>query len=83
MKKKGDISIQVIVVAILALLVLVILSVMFISKMGKTGDQISGCGSKGGTCKSVCGTDETPLVLGNADCDKQTSGYKCCLPVSG
>ena len=50
MKKKGDISIQVIVIAILALLVLVLLSVIFISKTSQWEDNVSSCLSRGGTC---------------------------------
>ena len=82
MKKKGDISIQVIVVAILALLVLVILSVMFITKMGKTSSQFDSCESKGGTCRATsCNSNEQSAIIWNSACEKTNSkGYKCCLP---
>ena len=82
MKKKGDISIQVIIVAILALLVLVILSVMFITKTGTWSTQVNSCESKGGTCKASCADSEQNYFFGNNACSKSTSGYKCCLPSS-
>ena len=73
MNKKGDISLQVIVVAILALLVLVILSVMFITKMGAVGENVDTCPAKGGVCKATCGEYETALPF--VQCGE---GQRCC-----
>ena len=80
-KKKGDISIQVIVVAILALLVLVILSVMFISKTSKWSLNVNSCDAKGGKCLASCTDGYQEYTFANGDCEKQTSGArtKCCL----
>ena len=75
MAKKGDISMQVIVIAILSLLVLVILSVMFITKLSAANHNLDTCAVKGGVCKSACADYETNLPFVNCP----TSGEKCCV----
>lgn len=76
MQKKGDISLQVIIIAILGLLVLVILSVMFITKMGTANQNLDACEAKGGACR-VDGCLEYETRDPFAKCaDEATT---CCL----
>jgi uncharacterized protein (UPF0333 family) len=76
-RKKGDISLETIIIAVLALIVLVVLSVIFVSKMREGNTNISGCESKGGKCKVECGPSEIPTTIGDCSSDAQNS--ICCL----
>jgi hypothetical protein len=79
--KKGDLSIQVIVVAAIALIVLVVLIVIFTGRMGTWGTQSANCELKGGKCAVECGnaqygTTDFPIPF----TDKcPTEGDKCCI----
>jgi hypothetical protein len=84
MNKKGDLSIQVIVVAAIALVVLIILVVIFASRTKSFGESatnstnsITGqvCGAKGGICRDSGVSCQ--IISGNdwIDC---TSTQQCC-----
>ena len=87
MAKKGDLSINIIIIAVIALLVLVVLSYMFIGKISQTRKGIDNCGNAGGVCKNMCSPDDRQL---NKECDNDGDGIPnegalidgvCCLSV--
>lgn len=55
--KKGDLSINIVIIAVIALLVLVVLSYIFIGKISQTRKGIDKCENAGGSCKAQCNTD--------------------------
>ena len=76
--KKGELSMEVIIIAAIALLVLVILSVLIIRTAGETGDQTS-CIGLGGTCDY----DACPDGYGRSfkECPADSAGV-CCIPTT-
>ena len=71
MSKKGDISLQVIVIAAIALLVLVVLSVIFMGRMGIFGEESGGTtyclDTLGGQCSKVSDDEaKTPISCADA-----------------
>jgi len=76
MKKRANLSMQVIIVAILLLVVLVVLGVIFGESMKEFFTGVKDCSSKGGSCvlKSSCSTGG---VIFGPKCD--TAGEVCCL----
>jgi len=79
--KKGDISIQVIVVAAIALIVLVVLVLIFTGKIGNWGTATKTCDTYNGICAQECnsdifGTKDYPIPYPGAKCD---AGLKCCV----
>ena len=78
MNKKGaELSMNVIIIAAIGLLVLVILAILVINSAGKTNTGID-CISKGGICKTDCGTMGANPNGGTCS----TSGQTCCAVVS-
>ena len=75
MRKKGDLSMNVIIAAALALLVLVILSVVFVGKMSKTRQEIDSCAANGGRCLNPgeCGVNPD----GSNDPYKRETRHEC------
>ncbi|MFO8016840.1 MAG: hypothetical protein R6U32_07095 [Candidatus Woesearchaeota archaeon] len=85
--KKGDLSINIVIIAVIALLVLVVLSYIFVGKISQTRQGIDSCENAGGECKAMCDADERQL---DKDCDKNGNGeYNegpledgiCCLEI--
>lgn len=85
--KKGDLSINIVIIAVIALLVLVVLSYIFVGKISQTRKGIDSCSNAGGTCKGMCLPSERTL---DKDCDKDGDGEFnegalidgiCCLTV--
>lgn len=85
--KKGDLSINIVIIAVIALLVLVVLSYIFIGKIGQTRKGIDKCANSGGACKPLCGSEERQL---DKQCDTNGNGEYdegplldgvCCLKV--
>jgi len=90
MNKKGDISLNIIIMAAVGLLVLVILSVIFIGKMGITSRGVDDCGTKGGSCVAKdpgCniaeGEKAAPVSWKcfDAATNKQDDNKICCLTI--
>ena len=74
--KRGEISMEVIIIAAIALLILVILSFLIINKGGQV-DKGTSCRSLGGTCQSECDpqtSQESPL-----SCEQ---GEVCCVSLT-
>lgn len=80
MAKKGDLSLNVIVIAILALLVLVVLAMIFTGRLAGFTKDVKSCASlKSAACvtdASECGGDDQK-VMGGYTCPTETS--VCCL----
>ena len=68
MNTKGNLSLNVIVMAVIALLVLVVLSYIFINGAGTANQGLLSCDSKGGEC--------SPKSTGCADSDI-TASWQC------
>jgi ABC-type Na+ efflux pump permease subunit len=76
--RKGELSINMIIVIVIALIILVII-IFLVAKGGKSADQGTACGLKGGICEdNLCGTRTL-----DADCAVGTAGVKryCCSPL--
>lgn len=71
--RRGELSMEVIVIAALALLVLVILAVLVI-RSGVQANAAQKCESLGGECRSSCGPGEARTL--NACGEDQ----ECCIP---
>jgi hypothetical protein len=71
MNKKGDLSINIIVIAAIALLVLIILAVLILRTGGKLQTGTS-CGNLGGACRESCDTalGEFPDSAGSCPTDQ-------------
>ena len=82
MRRKGDLSINMIIVAAIALLVLVIIAALVIRQFTKVSQATEGgegtCALGRGTCKFQC--DEGEIETLDPDC-KPPEG-KCCIPKS-
>jgi uncharacterized protein (UPF0333 family) len=79
MKRRGELSMEVIIIAAIALLVLVILTILII-RSGSNTAIATGCTSPsiGGTCiDSGSSCDEGSIPSGN-NCGE---GMKCCVPL--
>jgi hypothetical protein len=72
--KRGEISMEVIIIAAIALLVLVILSVLVIRSGGTVAKE---CQNVGGTC--VGSADECTSSGGSASLHSCGSGLVCCI----
>ena len=82
-RRRGEISMEVIIIAAVALLVLVILSVLLI-RSGVGFGQGSGCEGVGGQCFPDSCADQLddqgrPLVRSFNACSQD--GYVCCVPI--
>ncbi len=80
MRKKGDISINVIVIAAIALIVLVVLIVIFTSRFGVFTKTVKNCEAQGGVCKASCDASAEGTLLGT-DCEQKAGINKCCKSV--
>ncbi|PIN86111.1 hypothetical protein COV19_06460 [Candidatus Woesearchaeota archaeon CG10_big_fil_rev_8_21_14_0_10_44_13] len=85
--KKGDLSINIVIIAVIALLVLVVLSYIFVGKISQTRKGIDKCENSGAVCKGFCELDERKLEKdcnnnGNTDYNEGAliDGV-CCLKV--
>lgn len=77
-RKKGDLSIQTLVMVILALIVLVVISAVFVGKMRESSKNLSSCASKNGQClpPSQCaGPDDVKAAF--VKCERAEE--VCCL----
>ena len=76
--KRGELSMEVIIIAAIALLVLVILSILIIRSTGDVGEQ-TGCLGVGGTCDY----DSCPDGYGRSfqSCPQDSAGV-CCIPAT-
>ena len=77
--KRGELSMEVIIIAAIALLVLVILTVLILRQTGKVSDQ-TGCESSatGGQCV-VEGECDAATGIVTQSCTEE--GYVCCVPI--
>ena len=73
--KRGELSMEVIIIAAIALFVLVILSILII-RAGTTTGEGSGCEGVGGTCSDECGEGY------GRSFHSCSGGQICCIPVS-
>jgi len=76
--KKGDLSINVIIVAALALVVFVVLAAMFTGKSKNFTGSLEDCTSKQGQCveKSTC----DGAIVANTNCPKTDKNKPtCCI----
>ena len=86
-KKKGDLSLNMIVMSIIALLVLVIIIYLFTTKTSVTAKGLSGCAERGGHCANTqagsdsvaCADGEIKLPGTFSDCTKDQQ--ICCKNV--
>ena len=86
MRKKGNLSINVIIIAIIALMVLVVLLMIFSGKMGdftdKTGElQDKRCSDFDGyTIAQIASSCPEGYISSLYAYKDITAGYKCCIP---
>jgi hypothetical protein len=78
LKRKADLSVNVIIVAALALVVFVVLAAIFTNKTRDFSSTLSSCTSKQGQCLASC---EGGSMIGNTDCEKEKPGTSCCVKV--
>jgi hypothetical protein len=74
--RRGEISMEVIIIAAIALLVLVILSVLLLRQ---TGNLAEDCQNVGGRCQDSCDTFDGEVELRNT-CSQ---GLVCCRALTG
>jgi flagellar basal body-associated protein FliL len=85
MNKKGDLTINIIVIAVIALLVLVILIAIFSGKIGmfntQTNNQLDrGCVSNGGRLTPFSDPCPVNMVDSPGAYTDVDPGFKCCMP---
>ena len=79
--KRGELSMEVIIIAAIALLVLVILSVLIL----RSGVSVSdGTGCESGSVQGKCTAKDTPCETGYIPGVNTCSGtdMKCCIPLT-
>ncbi|MCD6589756.1 hypothetical protein J7K74_01040 [Candidatus Woesearchaeota archaeon] len=76
MRRKGDLSINMIIVAAIALLVLVIIAALIIRQYGKVSTVTEKCAGGIGTCSDTGECGEGYQSVRDPTC---RSGY-CCIP---
>ncbi len=86
MKKKGDMSINVVVIAAIALVVLVVLIAIFSGRMRGFLGGARDCGTQSGECieREECVLPENTMIPGTdcEDLNKDTDyDYVCCVPL--
>ena len=74
MNKKGDLSINIIVIAAIALLVLIVLAVLIL-RTGSGIDRGVSCENLGGNCKSDCSIEYGEFIDQSGRCP---IGEVCC-----
>lgn len=77
-KRKGELSLNIIIIAVIGLLVLVVISVIFMQRMGLFGKGASDCQSKGGTCANSCSEGSATLFATCYDAEGKATTEKCC-----
>ena len=79
MMKKGEMGLNLIVVAAIGLLVLVIISVIFVGKMSATRKNVDSCNANNGQClpEEACSGNYQKTTT--HVCDDE--GLKCCVSV--
>ncbi len=77
MKRKGELSINIIIVAAIALLVLVIIAALLIKQSSKVEKVVSKCGGGIGHCDVSCNTNEQEVP--DPTCN---NGQVCCIPLT-
>ncbi|MBI5391083.1 hypothetical protein HZB02_06365 [Candidatus Woesearchaeota archaeon] len=92
-RKKGELSLEVIVIAAIVLIVLVILVVIFAGKIRIFGTGYSDCASKGGHCaetscsqrgangQCLCESSEASLTGTSCERDDLPGNELCCVSV--
>lgn len=78
--KRGELSMEVIIIAAIALLVLVILSVLIIRAATNTS-QGTACEGVGGRCEAVSSCGDLGPGFGRSFQTCGQEGYICCIPV--
>lgn len=82
--KKGDLSINIIIVAAIALLILVIISVLIFRSGGNIRDNTESCTAVGGVCDSACdlvANDRGGVWIPNPSRICPNQGDICCTKV--
>lgn len=74
--KRGDMSMQTIVVAVIVLLIAAILIYLVGTKLGLFGQSTGACEARGGQCVGSCAPGTQPFYLGNTECGE---GSVCCI----
>lgn len=92
MKKKADLSINVVIIAIISLLVLVVLSLIFVGRLKIFTTQSGNCEQQGGNCIDAskvsvdCKADNFKRVRTDLLCygtdGKADDKKACCISVS-
>jgi hypothetical protein len=88
--KKGDLSLNTIVVAAIVLIVLVVMIVIFASNVGKFSKGLQDCVNKGGRAVDyssqytgqVCNSDEAQIFTFKTDSTFDGDDKACCLKIS-
>jgi len=83
-KKGQEISLNVIIVAAIVLIVMVVLITIFLGKAGQTGEELSSCPNKGGTCLegSKC-PDGQVRIPENCPANSLNEAQVCCRQLTG
>ena len=82
MKRKGELSINIIIVAAIALLILVIIGALLIRQYSKVNNAVSGegkCAGGIGHCRVSCNVGEQAVPDVSNECD---AGLTCCVGTS-
>jgi len=78
--KRGDMSINIIVIAAIALIVLIVLVAIFTGRIQIFGRSLDSCTAKGGVCETECGDGFATVQF--TDCptaNDQEGEDKCCV----
>ncbi len=79
MRKKAELSMNIIIMAIIGLIILAIVAYLIFQRLGQT-EQATLCTSFGGECKQSCGQGEFRNFAGI--CTDQDPGPLCCVPTT-
>ena len=80
MKKSQGLSLRTIVIAVIAIIVMLILISIFSNKISFFSENAMDCGSKGGSCKNNCTSDEITILRTSCNFDLQEDNDDCCIP---
>jgi hypothetical protein len=80
--KRGDLSLNTIIVAAIVLIVLVVIIIIFSSRLGMFSKGLNDCTNKGGnpTSASSCQDGEAEIFKFKSE-GSQTEDMRCCLPI--
>ena len=83
MKKKGDLSMNMIIIAAISLLVLAIIAYLIFGASDNV-NKGTGCEGVGGTCDTVCNPPHPihNVALDNSCKNSNSGGDKCCMGIS-